>query len=363
MLVLKLFTLQFTIDTERINSQLSHGKFKRFNLFFLHVGIKTLHYCLKLTQRGSTVSVHEKTIASVCERWLPLHVKRQSPLHEKAITFAHWKAITSVDPGRLRNDAERINIQLSHGKFKRFNLFFLHLGIKTVYITVYNWHREDQQSLHVKRQLPLHVKRWSPLHMKRWSSMLILGVGELTINTERINSQLSHGKFKRFNLFFLHVGIKTVYITVYNWHREDQQSLHVKRQLPLHVKRWSPLHMKRWSSMLILHMGIALGDWQSTQRGSTVNFHMENSKDLTWFSCMLVLKLFTLLFTIDTERINSICMWKGDYLCMWKGWLPLHIKRQLPLHVKRWLPLLILGIDDQCREDKQSTFTWKIQKI
>ena len=34
---------------------------------------------------------------------------------------------------------------------------------------------------------------------------------------------------------------------------------------------------------------------------------------------MLVLKLFTLLFTIDTERINSLWMWKGDHLCMWKG--------------------------------------------
>ena len=43
----------------------------------------------------------------------------------------------------------------------------------------------------------------------------------------------------------------------------------------------------------------------STQGGSTVNIHMENSKDLTYFYCMLVLKLFTLLFTIHTERINS----------------------------------------------------------
>ena len=36
------------------------------------------------------------------------------------------------------------------------------------------------------------------------------------VDAERINSQLSHEKFKRFNLFLLHVGIKTVYITVYN---------------------------------------------------------------------------------------------------------------------------------------------------
>ena len=64
---------------------------------------------------------------------------------------------------------------------------------------------------------------------------------------------------------------------------------------------------------------------------------------------MLVLKLFTLLFTINTERIKSLCMkgncfctqkgdclwaWKGNHLCIWKGdplcpqdqqcWLPLH---------------------------------------
>ena len=42
------------------------------------------------------------------------------------------------------------------------------------------------------------------------------------------------------------------------------------------------------------------------QRGSTVNFHMENAKDLTYFCCMLVLKLFTLLFIIDAERIKSL---------------------------------------------------------
>ena len=137
-------------------------------------------------------------------------------------------------------------------------------------------------------------------HEKAIMPLLILGlVGGLMINTERINSQLSHGKFKRFNLFFLHVGIKTVYITVYNWHREDQQSLYVKRWLPLHVKRGSPLHVKRWSP---LHP------------------------------------------------------WKGN-------WQSTHEKAIASVKLKRWLPLLILGIDDWCREDQQSTFTWKIQKI
>ena len=257
---------------------------------------------------------------------------------EKVIASACENVIASVDPGGLTINAERINSQPSHGKFKRFNSFFLHVGIKTVYITVYNWHREDQQSLHmkkqlllcVKRQLPLcmkrqsslcmkrqlslHMKRQSHLCMKRWSPLLILGCGS-TIDTERINSQLSQVKFKRFNLLFLHVGIKTVNISVYNWHREDQMFLHVKRQLPLCVKRWLPLVHEE----VIISVDPGGMDWQSMQRGSTVNFHMENSKDLTYFSCMLVLKLFILLFTINTERINSLCMWKGNHLCMWKG--------------------------------------------
>ena len=124
------------------------------------------------------------------------------------------------------------------------------------------------------------------------------------------------------------------------------------------------------------------------QRGSTVNFHMENSKDLTYFSCMLVLKLFTLLFTIDTERINSLCMWKGDCLCMWKGdhlctWKgdPLDPGDQWLMHMRgstvnfnmknsKDLTYLWVGIEtvyitvyNWCREDQQSTFTWKIQKI
>ena len=58
------------------------------------------------------------------------------------------------------------------------------------------------------------------------------------IVTERINSQLSHVKFKRFNLFFLHVGIRIVYILLlFTIDTEDQQSLHMKRGSPLCVKR------------------------------------------------------------------------------------------------------------------------------
>ena len=124
---------------------------------------------------------------------------------------------------------------------------------------------------------------------------------------QRINSQLSHEKFKRFNLFLLHVGIKTVYITVYNWHREDQQSLS-------HGK------FKRFNS-----------------------------------ACEKVIKTLYMKRQIDAERINSLCMWKGDHLYDMKRWSPLHMKRQ-----SSWL---ILGGWWWCREDQQSTFTWKIQKI
>ena len=195
------------------------------------------------------------------------------------------------------------------------------------------------------------------------------------INAERINSQLSHGKFKRFNLFFCMLVLKlfTLLFTIDTerinslcmwkgdclcmwkgdhlcmWKGDHLLPLHMKRQLPLYVKRWLPL--------------LILGDWWLMQRGSTVNFHMENSKDLTYFSCMLVLKLFTLLFTIDAERINSLCMskgdcfyaWKGDHLCTWKGDCPCEWKGN---HLC-WS----CGNYDQCREDQQSTFTWKIQKI
>ena len=90
--------------------------------------------------------MHEKVIASACENVIiSAHEKVIrlctckkviTSVCGKAITSAHEKVITSVDPGGLTNDAERINSQLSHGKFKRFNLFLLHVGIKTVYITV-----------------------------------------------------------------------------------------------------------------------------------------------------------------------------------------------------------------------------------
>ena len=100
---------------------------------------------------------------------------------------------------------------------------------------------------YIKRQSPLcmiydhlcvwkgdHLCTWKGYHLCTWKSDHLINQWLIA---ERINSQLSHGKFKRFNLFFLHVGIKTVYITVYNQHREDQQSLCMKTQWPLHMKR------------------------------------------------------------------------------------------------------------------------------
>ena len=49
-----------------------------------------------------------------------------------------------------------------------------------------------------------------------------------------------------------------------------------------------------------------------------------------------------------TWKGDCLCTWKGDCLCMWKG---------------DCLCWTWGGIDDWCREDHQSTFTWKIQKF
>ena len=75
------------------------------------------------------------------------------------------------------------------------------------------------------------------------------------------------------------------------------------------------------------------------QRGSTVNFHMENSKDLTHFSCMLCLcvdhwspQCMQRQICLHGKRQLPLCM---------KRWSPLHVKRQLLLHMKRRLPLLL----------------------
>ena len=269
MLVLKLFTLLFTIDAERINS-LCMWKGDCFCM------LKGDHLC---TWIGDCP----------CE-WKGNHLC--------------WSS--GVDPGGLMINAERINSQLSHGKFKRFNLFLLHVGIKTVYITVYNWHREDQQSLHVKRWSLASAceKVITSAHEKAIASVCVKVIASVdpgdwwsmqrgsTVNFHMKNS-------KEFNLFLLHVGIKTVYITVYNWHREDQQSLHVKRWCAsvcitsAHEKVITSTHEKVIASASEkVIASVDPGDWWLMQRGSTVNFHMKNSKDLTYFCCMLVLKLY-----------------------------------------------------------------------
>ena len=336
---------------------------------------------------------------------------------KKAIASACEKVIASVDPGGLMIDTERINSQLSHGKFKRFNLFLLHVGIKTVYITVYNWHREDQQSLHVKRWIAsacmmrrkgdclCDPERWcacgkgiTSAHEKvihicwSWedwwndaerinsqlshenskdltyfSCMLVLKLFTLlfTIDTERINSlcmskgdflhekvitsakgdcllfdpggdwwsmqrgtysQLSHGKFKRFNLFFCMLVLKlfTLLFTI----NARINSLCMWKGNCLCM--WKGDHLCTWKGDHLC-WSWGLGDWQwITQRGSTVNFHMENSKDLTWF--LLHVGIKTVYITVYNDTVSA---WKGDCLCMWKGncWSA----HEKAIYVKRWL--------------------------
>ena len=236
MLLLKLFTLLFIIDAERINS-----------------------LCM---WKGDCFCA-----------W-------------KGDCLCNEKVIASVDPGRI-ND----------------------------------WCRGSTVNFHMKNSKDLTY----------FCCMLVLKLFTLlfTIDTERINSQLSHGKFKRFNLSFLHVGIKTLYITVYNWCREDQQSLHVKRHIASACEKViTSAHEKVIASVCEkVIASVDPGDWWSMQRGSTVNFQMKNSKDLTYFFCMLVLKLFT----IDAKRINSLSMWWRWLLYV--GIKTLHVKRGSPLHV------------------------------
>ena len=105
----------------------------------------------------------------------------------------------------------------------------------------------------------------------------------------------------------------------------------MQRQLPLCMKRQSPLHMKRqlplctWKGdCLCMWKGNCLccilgRDWWLMQRGSPVNFHMENSND------------FKLFFLHVGNKTVLIC---SSPQCM-KSWLPLCLKRWLPVHMKR----------------------------
>ena len=115
------------IDTGRINSQHSHGKFKRFNLLLLHVGIKTVYITVYNRHREDQQSLHEKVIASACAKVITsacekvitsAHEKAIASTHEKAIASVCEKVITFVDPGALMINVERINSQLSNGKFQ-----------------------------------------------------------------------------------------------------------------------------------------------------------------------------------------------------------------------------------------------------
>ena len=145
--------------------------------------------------------------------------------------------------------------------------------------------------LHVKRQSPLLILGdWQS--MQRGSTVNCIWKGnhlfwpwgvELMINAERINSQLC---VKR----WLPLHVKWWSLCTWNgncfcmwkgnclhWSCRGQIKIDIERiYSQFCVKRWSPLCVKR----------------QLMQRGSTVNFHMENSKDLTYFSFMLLLKLY-----------------------------------------------------------------------
>ena len=59
-------------------------------------------------------------------------------MHENLTASAHEKAIASVDPGGdgwIDVEDQQSTFTCN---FKRFNLIFLYVGIKTVYITLYN---------------------------------------------------------------------------------------------------------------------------------------------------------------------------------------------------------------------------------
>ena len=209
-------------------------------------------------------------------------------------------------------------------------------------------------------------KYWSEIDMFR---NLILTSGQPVLRTEclggidakRINSEVSNVKFKRFNLFFLPVAIKTIYITVYNWHRDDQQSPHMKRrlplhmkgQLPLHVKKWSPLHMKRWLPLLI--PGGWINDQQREDQQSTFTFTWKGNH-LCWSGGSMINKeRINSQFSLSHEKVIT-SVDPGCRLMINKE----RINSQLSLlHEKliasvdpRWG-----WIDNQHTEDQQSTFT------
>ena len=165
--------------------------------------------------------------------------------------------------------------------------------------------------------------------MKRQSPLLILGGGDgLTINTERINSQLSHWKFKDLTYFSCMLVLK-LFTLLFTIDTERINSLCVRKGN--HLCMWKGNHLFAWKgNCLCWSLG---ADWWSTQRINSQLSHVK-FKRFNLFFLHVGIKTVTLLLTIDAERINSLWVWKGNHLC-WSGG----------------------RIDDRCREDQQSTFT------
>ena len=174
-----------------------------------------------------------------------------------------FKAIASADPwggGGLMIASEGINSQLLLSHEKVIDSVDPAVGGSMIA-------SEDQLSLSREKVItsvdPRGGDQWSPQRgstvnfhfcMKRQLPLLILG-GGLTIGSEGINNQplLSH-----------EMAIASVDPVggIDDHLREDQVNFH------FHVKRGLPL--------LIL----GEGDWWSTQRGSTVNFHFRVEKTI-----------------------------------------------------------------------------------
>ena len=178
---------------ERNNSQLSHGKFKRFLTYIsCMLEVQTLPtWSWVGLDKGLPIMHHDIPtmhffVDCLCvDHWLAMWMKRQSPL--------------LILGGGLTN----------------------------------NWHREDQQSTFAcKRQLPFHVERGLPFHMERQSPF---HTGEMIT-------------------FSCAEAIAFCVQRRSPFHAQRQLPFHVKRQLPFHVQRQMPFHTKVdcWSSLHLL---------------------------------------------------------------------------------------------------------------
>ena len=140
-------------------------------------------------------------------------------------------------------------------------------------------------------------------------SMLILG-GKSTVNVERINNlhgsapgpHRSRGRGQinsqcREDQQSMQISPGSTQMSprsmqilggwIDSWHKEDQQSVQISPgsvQISPRSVQISPR-----SVWILGGQGV---DQKSTWRGSTVKFYMDNSRDLTYVSCMLDLNLF-----------------------------------------------------------------------